>query len=206
MVTLEINRPFISSVFPGFEDFFTQFKDDKDSKGLILTHIYLLIGCLLPFEVSRIYSKTYEFETLLSPHLTSHRNKFSKMKLKFQILTFNLVPETKFVEIESFNSLFASGFGKIGRFFQNQSYISTFKIMSRQKQSNNTWNNMIKYILTRGQTNQDFEFIDQNKILIIQSMLIVKLIKFSGIISLCLGDTMVNINPKPQFNLKRPLL
>lgn len=46
-IHLENNRTLFNRVFD-FDSYMFQFLDRKDTKNLILTHIYLLIGCLWP--------------------------------------------------------------------------------------------------------------------------------------------------------------
>jgi hypothetical protein len=115
------------------------------------------------------------------------------MKSQFQLLTFNLVPETKFIDIDPFNSMWNSGLDGVKSYFLKLYYRSSATLLERQSSIDQSWNQMISQVLNpTDSSSKNLKFIDKNKILIAQSMLIIELIKFSGLISLCIGDSMVD--------------
>lgn len=157
-----------------------------------MTHLYLLLGCLVPFQLSRIYSSSFESEIRSLGNFSSAQVNFH-MKAKFKLLSFNSIPATKFVETDALNQLVSSGISQIWSFITNQSYQSTWTVFTRSADaSGQSWDDMIRRMLgQKFQTGTALEFIDKNPLLIAQTMLLVKLVKFCGVVFLCVGDTMV---------------
>jgi hypothetical protein len=122
---------------------------------------------------------------------TSHE-RYQNMRADFQILTFNLVPETKFALHESFDEVIMTGPSGITSFVKRLGYVSFTDIQSRRDrvQGHNGWDRITRFILT-GRGESDVTFIRKNPSIVMQSMLIIWVLKFSGIVFLCIGDTMV---------------
>ena len=156
-----------------------------------MTHIYLLLGCLIPFQISRVYAATFESEiNSLGGFSETHSNSHIDSKLKF--LVFSSVP-SKFVEIDSLNQLVTSGMSRVWDFISNQGYRPSWSRLGVSADSSGlTWDDMMRRLLGHSvQGDSRLDFIEHNPILTAQTMLLVELVKFCGIVFLCVGDSMV---------------
>ena len=185
---LEANRSAVTVYFPQMTTFLESFTDSRDGDSCILTHVYLLIGCLYPFQTTQIYEsrflvslKSSEMGRLKGTSKLSRKRFRKKTNLGLKKL---VCADESFVRLFGFRRLkrswFQRTFSKVKRFWRSN--ILKF-LVGGMKQGARI--EIFDLVLESSVVTQNLGFITGK----IQNLFILKI---SGIVLLCVGDSMVS--------------